>query len=191
MAALLSYLRALLLAIVVFPLGFATHEVAHLAIYTAFGVRAVLVVTLWHLGLVDGTIPGVHAAPADATIVVPFRELLVNNFLGPEIAAVLLAILWASVRGRSAARAALLANILVLLFFATIEVAYPLIDRYVSHGGADVLLLPELNYGVALAILMLVAATGIRGRSRGSEATTPTSRASGRPHPPRGRLPVS
>lgn len=191
MAALLSYLRALLLALVVFPLGFATHEVMHLAVYTAFGVRAVLVVTQWHMGFVDWTIPGVHAAPADATIAVPFRELLVNNFLGPEIAAVLLAVVWASVRGRPAARAALLGNILVLLFFAAIEVAYPLIDRYVSQGSADVLLLPELNYGVALAILLLAAATGIRGRARSNEATAPpTSRVTGRPYPPRGRLPV-
>jgi hypothetical protein len=190
-AALLSYLRTLLLALFVFPLAFATHEVMHLAVYTAFGVRAVLVVTQWHLGFVDWTIPGLHAAPADATITVPFRELVVNNFLGPEIAAVLLAVLWASVRGRSVARAALLANILVLLFFATIEVAYPLLDRYVSHGGADVLLLPELNYGVALAILLLVAITGIRGRPRTDEAgTPPTSRMTGRPYPPRGRLPV-
>ncbi len=185
----MSYLRAVLLALVVFPIAFATHEVMHLAAYTAFGTRAVLQVTQWHLSTVNVTIPGLHAAPADPSATVPFRDLLVNNFIGPELAAVLLAILWASVRGRTAARAALLANILILLFFSAIEVAYPLLNRFVGAGSADVLLMPELNYGAALFILLVVCTTAIRGGARPKEA--PTSRPTGRPYPPRGRLPVS
>lgn len=192
MAGLLSYLRAVLLALVVFPLAFAAHEVMHLAVYTALGIRAVLIVTRWHVSSLNVTIPGLHAAPADPAFTVPFRELLVNNFLGPELAAVLLAILWASVRGRTAARAALLANVLVLLFFSAIEVGYPLLERFVGGGSADVLLLPELNYGAALFILLVVCTTAIRSGGGPQVAATRGSRVAGRPpHPPRGRLPVS
>ena len=157
MDAFLSFPRAFGLALVLFPVGLATHEVMHLAVYSALGVSAVLQVTHWHFGvpaLSRLTIFGLHAAPTGAAAV-PFRILLADNGLGPLLGALPLLLLWLTVDGRSwAVRAALLGNVAVLLFFCAIELAYPLLEQ----GGVDgdVLLLPELNYGAALLIMGLV-----------------------------------
>lgn len=155
MAAILSFGRAFLLAAVVFPLGLATHEVMHVAIYSALGSGASLLVTPWRAPVLGVTIFGLHAAHQGA---VPFIERVANNILGPTAAALLLVILWTAVRGR-AARAALLANVLVLLFFALLEGTYPLAER--AGLNVDFLLLPELNYGGALAIVLVVIVFGL------------------------------
>jgi hypothetical protein len=162
-------MRAFLLALLLFPVALATHEVMHLVIFSAFGVKASLLVTQWHLGLTGTRIFGLHAAPAGD---VPLNVLAINNGLGPSIAALLLLVLWLSVSPRSrAARSALLANVAVLLFFATIEVAYPLLEE-AAHVRADFLLLPEFNYGVALALLAgVVAMSSGRPRPKGSVNT--------------------
>jgi hypothetical protein len=145
------------LALLLFPVGLATHEVMHLAVYSAFGVPASLEVTHWRLGLTGTAIFGLHAAPATPGRV-PLPVLVANNGLGPALAAVLLLVLWLAVDRRSrVARTALLANVFALCFFAVIEVAYPLLEE-VAHVDADVLLLPELNYGVVLLILIAMAA---------------------------------
>lgn len=161
MDAFLSFLRAFVIAAVLFPVGLATHEVMHLAVYSALGVPAVLQVTHWHFGLralSRLTIFGLHAAPTGSAQV-PFRILLANNGLGPLLAALPLLVVWLAVDGRSSGvRAALLANVIVLLFFSAIELAYPLTEQVGGVDG-DVLLLPEVNYGAALLILVLV--TGI------------------------------
>jgi hypothetical protein len=66
-------------------------------------------------------------------------------------------LVWLTVDRRSwAVRAALLANVLVLLFFCAIELAYPLTEQVARIDG-DVLLLPEVNYGAALLIIALVS----------------------------------
>jgi hypothetical protein len=159
------FLRAFLLALVLFPVGLAVHEVMHLAVYSAMGVHAVLLVTSWKLGLLGTPIFGLHAAPAigDPRLDV----LLVNNPLGPLLAALPLMILWAAVgRTASAARAALLANVLALVFFACVELAYPLLEE-VAHVDADVLLIPELNYGAVLAILLVTTAAATRSGGPG------------------------
>ena len=156
MAAFLSFLRAFGLSLLLFPVGLATHEVMHLAVYSAQGISAALVVTQWQVGFVPAHIFGLHAAPA-VGVTMPLRTLLVNNGLGPSLAAALLLALLLSSRGR-AVRTALLANVLVLLFFAAIEVAYPLIED-VLQVRADVLLLPELNYGAVLLILLTTTVT--------------------------------
>ncbi|HSR26313.1 MAG TPA: hypothetical protein VLW53_22345 [Candidatus Eisenbacteria bacterium] len=154
----MRFVRALLLAVVLFPAGLATHEVMHLAVYSALGVPAVLVVTSWKLGAAAVPIWGLHAAPAGTGATVPLRTLLLNNALGPTLAALPLLALLASIHRRSrAARAALLANALALLFFAVVELAYPLLEE-VAHVDADVLLLPELNYGAVLLILVATTA---------------------------------
>jgi hypothetical protein len=163
-AGLLSWLRAFLLSAVLFPVGLATHEVMHLVVYSALGIQAVLLVTRWKLGLLGVWIFGLHAAPASGGDV-PLRALLINNGLGPLLAAALLLALLLSLDRRSrAARAALLANVLVLVFFAGIELAYPLVED-VGHANADVLLLPEVNYGAVL--LILAATTAAMTRSGG------------------------
>ncbi len=151
----MSFARAFGLSVLLFPVGLATHEVMHLAVYSAFGVRAALLVTSWRLGSLGVPIFGLHAAPAGS---VPLHVLVVNNGLGPALAALLLVALLLSLGPRSRVpRAAVLANVLVLVFFSGLELAYPLLED-VGHVNADVLLLPELNYGGVLLILLAAAA---------------------------------
>jgi hypothetical protein len=155
------------LSALLFPVGLATHEVMHLVFYSAFGVRAALLVTSWRLGSLGVPIFGLHAAPVGPGGV-PLPVLVANNGLGPAVAALLLLSLLLSMERRSrVARAALLANVLVLAFFSCIELAYPLLED-VGHVNADVLLLPELNYGAVLLILLTTTfiATRPPGRRR-------------------------
>jgi hypothetical protein len=179
----MRFARALGLSMLLFPVGLATHEVMHLVVYSAFGVRAALLVTSWRLGSLGVAIFGLHASPLDP-VAVPLHVLVVNNGLGPLVAALLLLALLLAIQPRSrAARAALLANVLVLVFFSAIEMAYPLLED-VGHVNADVLLLPELNYGTVLVILVVtsLAATWGSGsrpfllRRRGGSATSATTR---------------
>jgi len=164
------FLKAFLLAVLLFPVELATHEVMHLAVYSALGVRASLVVTSWHLGTLGTPIFGLHAAPADPAAV-SLRVLLINNGTGPLLAALLLGVLWAAIDRRSrVARAALLANLCALLFFSGIELAYPLLEE-VGHVDADVLLLPELNYGSVLLIMLVTTAAATWPRSGGFRLT--------------------
>lgn len=159
----MRFARAFGLAVLLFPVGLATHEVMHLVVYSAFGVRAALLVTSWRLGSLGVPVFGLHSAPVGSGPV-PLTVLVVNNGLGPLLAALLLLGLLLSIdRSSRAARAALLANVLTLVFFSCIEVAYPLLED-VGHVNADVLLLPELNYGIVLLILLATtfAATGPR-----------------------------
>ena len=154
------FARAFGLSVLLFPIGLATHEVAHLAIFSALGIPASLVVTSWKLGSLGTPIWGLHAAPAAP---LPLASLVLNNGLGPLVAAALLVVVWASLDRRSrAARAALLANVLALVFFASIEMAYPLLES-VARVDADVLLLPEFNYGTVLAILLATTAAAAWG----------------------------
>jgi len=186
MDAFLNFLRAILLSLALFPVGLATHEVMHLAVYSALGVSAVLQVTHWHFGLPavsSLTIFGLHAAPTSTTPV-PFRTLLVNNGLVPLLAAVPLSLVWLTVDRRSwAVRAALVANVLVLLFFCAIELAYPLTEQ-VGRIDADVLLLPEVNYGAALLIIALVSGVAAW------RSATPRLRLMRGSWPPASRLPA-
>ena len=162
MAALVRYATALLLALLLVPAAFATHEAMHLLIYTIAGVPAALVVTHWPVGVGSLAIAGLHAAPLgpagslgpDAQV--PLRLLLVNNGLAPLLATVPLLALRLGVDRRSAVvRTALLANVAVLVFFSAIEVTYPVLE-HVARVNADVLLLPEVNYGGALLVLLWV-----------------------------------
>jgi len=164
LAALVRFARSVALAVVLFPVGFATHEVMHLLVYTVAGVRAALLVTHWNVGVGSVAIAGLHAAPlgpegtGGVDAAVPFGLLVANNGLGPLLAALLLLVLWASVNRRSrTARTALLANVAVLVFFSAIEMAYPLLE-HLARIDADVLLLPAVNYGGALLVLLAVAA---------------------------------
>jgi len=162
-AAVVRFARAFGLAALLFPVGLATHEVMHLAVYSAFGVRAALLVTTWRLWAFGVPIFGLHAAPVGGDAV-PLGVLVANNGLGPLLAALLLLALLLSIERRSrVARAALLANVLVLVFFSCIEMADPLLDD-VLHVNADVLVLPELNYGAVLLILLATTFLATRPR---------------------------
>jgi len=186
MDAFLNFLRAFGLSLVLFPVGLATHEVMHLAVYSALGVSAVLQVTHWHFGVPPVsrlTIFGLHAAPIGTTPV-RFQILLVDNGLGPLLAAVPLLLVLPTVDRRSwAVRAALLANVLVLLFFCAIELAYPLTEQ-VGRIDADVLLLPEVNYGAALLIVAVVSGVAAW------RSATPRLRLMRGSWPPASRLPA-
>ena len=186
MDAFLNFLRAFGLSLVLFPVGLATHEVMHLAVYSALGVSAVLQVTHWHFGVPPVsrlTIFGLHAAPIGTTPV-RFQILLVDNGLGPLLAAVPLLLVLPTVDRRSwAVRAALLANVLVLLFFCAIELAYPLTEQ-VGRIDADVLLLPEVNYGAALLIVAVVSGVAAL------RSATPRLRLMRGSWPPASRLPA-
>jgi hypothetical protein len=155
--AIVSFVRALLLSVVIFPIAEATHEVGHLAAYSFFGYPASLQVTPWQSALFGVKVFGVHAAPG-VPPTVPVHVAV--DFLGPAAAAVLLSVLWLAVP-RGAVRTALLANVLVLVYFAIVETAFA-VGENVAHVDMDALTVPELNYGACLAIVIGTVAAGMR-----------------------------
>lgn len=150
-------IRALVLALLLFPVGMATHEVMHLSIYYAAGYDAVLRLRPWDMGLGSLRPPGIHVAPAGGA---PFALRAVDDFLGPALAAIPFAVLLTQVAA-PAARAALLANALTQAFFALIEPGYLLAEN-VAHVEADILLSPWLNYGPVLVIMVLAATRSLK-----------------------------
>jgi hypothetical protein len=143
-------LRVLLLSILIFLGAFGTHEVMHLLTIYAVGGQGSIIVRPWRLGLVDLTIYGLHAQPSqplDTT-----RQTIVN-FFGPFLAAIPLgALLW-WVR-EPIPVAALIANIVILVFYAVIE-AGDLILESAYNTDWSFLTWPEFNYGVPAAIILL------------------------------------
>jgi hypothetical protein len=96
----------------------------------------------------------VHAQPVQQLDVV--RQSIVN-FFGPFLAAVPFAVLLIYVR-EPIALAALVANVVILVFYAVIELLYVLMGA-VWQADAPLLVTPEFNYGVPLAIIGLTALT--------------------------------
>lgn len=152
LSAVRSFLLAVLLSAVLFPVAAAAHEVCHLVAYSWFGVPASLQVTPWRFRFLDLQVFGLHAAPAAAP---PVPVHVAVDLLGPAGAALPLLVLWSA--GRSGPLAApLLANALVLALFAVLETAFAW-GELVAHIDMDLLLWPELNYGAALAIVLAVS----------------------------------
>lgn len=141
----------LLLSLLLFVVAFATHEVMHLAVLYAVGGQGALVVRPWRLAVVDLTIYAVHVQPDQPVGTV--RQALVN-FLGPSLAAVPLAALLAYVR-EPVVRAAVMANVVILAFFAIIETVDYLVET-IFDVDFPILTTPEFNYGVP-ALIILVA----------------------------------
>lgn len=141
--------RALALGATLLPVGLATHEMMHLAVFALLGHQATLETASWHLRLVDLRLFTVHAAPSAP---VPLAVQALDNALGPLVAAALLGLVWSLLRD-PAARAAVVANLLVQGFFAVIETAYPLLEDG-AGVDADFLLVPELSYGATRLILV-------------------------------------
>src|SRR5713226_5247031 len=151
--------RTLVLSLLLFLVGFATHEVMHLLVLYAVGGTGALMVRPWHMGLFDATTYALHVQP-DQPIGLA-RQLLVN-FLGPALAAVPLAVLLLYVRGR-AVRIALAANVAILVFYAVIEAG----DLWLESAfgiDAPILTAPEFNYGVPALITLLAVFIAIRQR---------------------------
>src|SRR2546421_2659806 len=110
-------------------LGFGAHEVMHLLLIYAVGVDGSIIVRPWRLGYLNLTIYALHAQPAHELDVV--RQAVVN-FFGPFLAAIPLAALLLYVR-EPIPFAALAANVVILIFFAVIELADLLLEAG-SHG---------------------------------------------------------
>jgi hypothetical protein len=142
--------RVLVASILLFVAGFGAHEVMHLLVIYAVGSQGEIIARPWHLYFVDFSIWSVHAQPTEQLDVV--RQSLVN-FLGPFLAAIPFAVLLLWVR-EPIALAALIANVLILVFFAVIELLYVL-GESVWHTDMPLLVTPEFNYGVPLAIILL------------------------------------
>lgn len=145
--------------------AFALHELSHLLAIYAVGGSGRLAVRPWRFALLPIAIAALHAQPAEELD--PARQAVVN-FAGPALAAVPLAAVGLRARSRGL-RAALAGNLVVLGFYAVIEVA----DVGFDAAGAvepAALLTPELNYGVPLVVLVVASWWGARTRRPGPAA---------------------
>jgi hypothetical protein len=138
------------IAIVLFFPGLAVHESLHLVVLNLVGGHGSLVVRPWKFALVDLSLPSLHVQPVPA---LDIGRQLVVNFFGPALAAALFAVPLLYVRNRPL-RLALGASVATLAFYAAIESVYLLDDIYLNID-LGVLVTPELNYGVPLAICAL------------------------------------
>ena len=157
-------IRVLILSVLIFAGAFGAHEVMHLLVIYAVGGEGSIIVRPWRLGLVDLTIYALHAQPSQPLDVT--RQAIVN-FFGPFLAAIPLAALLVYVR-EPIAVAALIANVVILLFYAFIETGDLLLEA-VNNVDVPLLTWPEFNYGVPALIIVLTALTlkllsAIRGR---------------------------
>ena len=143
--------------------GFGAHEVMHLLVIYAVGADGSIIARPWRLGYVDFTIYALHAQPSHPLDVV--RQAVVN-FFGPFLAAIPLAGLLLYVR-EPIPFAALVANVLILVFYAVIELADLLLES-VWHVDVPLLTTPEFNYGVPLLVIVVTTlALAILLRVRG------------------------
>jgi hypothetical protein len=130
--------------------GFGAHEVMHLLLIYAVGADGSIIARPWRLGYVDFTIYALHAQPSHPLDVV--RQAVVN-FFGPFLAAIPLAGLLLYVR-EPIPFAALVANVVILVFYAVIELADLLLES-VWHVDVPLLTTPEFNYGVPLLVIVV------------------------------------
>jgi hypothetical protein len=149
------------LAILLFFAGLAVHEGLHLAVLNLIGGHGSLITRPWKFALVDISLPSVHVQPVPA---LDLGRQLAVNFFGPAIAALIFAVPLLYLRNRLLGLA-LGANVAVLVFYAVIESAY-LLDDALLHVDLGVLVTPELNYGVPLAIFVIAGLSAAFGRSR-------------------------
>jgi hypothetical protein len=153
----------LILSILIFAGAFGAHEVMHLLTIYAVGGSGSIIVRPWQLGLVNFSIYSLHAQPAQPLDVT--RQAIVN-FAGPVLAAIPLAALLLYVR-EPVAVAALIANVVILGFYAGVETADLLLEE-VQHVDVAWLTWPEFNYGVpALVILITVLTVRLLSTLRG------------------------
>src|SRR5216684_5483212 len=154
--------RTLVLSLLLFIMGFATHEVMHLLVLYAVGGTGALVVRPWHLGLFDATTYALHVQPDQP---IGLGRQLIVNFLGPTLAAVPLAVLLLYVRGvrERAVRIEIAANVAILVFYALIEAGDLWLESAVGVD-APILTAPEFNYGVPALIILLAVLVALRQR---------------------------
>jgi len=154
----------LILSILLFIVGFGAHEVLHLLVIYAVGSDGSIIVRPWRMGYLPVTIYALHAQPAQQLDVV--RQSIVN-FFGPAIAAVPFMALLLYVR-EPIPVAALIANVVILLFYAVIELGDLLLEK-VWDADVSLLTTPEFNYGVPLLVIALtVVGVSLLSAVRGS-----------------------
>jgi hypothetical protein len=126
----------------------ATHEVMHLVAIYAIGSTGSLIVRPWSFSFLPLTLNSLHAQPAAP---LPFTSRVLVDFAGPALAILLLGLLTVAVRDRLA-RAVLVANLVILAFYALIEP----VDVVLEAAGHDAppLAWAEFDYGVPLLILL-------------------------------------
>ena len=156
--------RVLILSLLIFVAAFGAHEFMHLLLIYAVGAQGEIVARPWQLGLVNFSIWSLHAQPTTQLDVV--RQSIVN-FFGPFLAAVPFAALLLYVR-EPVPLAALIANVVILSFYAIIELGDLLLEK-VWDTDVALLTTPELNYGVPLLIIVVtVLLVAIFSAFRGS-----------------------
>jgi hypothetical protein len=144
-------MKAFLCGVLIFPIALLLHESMHLLALAPLGGHGGLIVRPWHLALANLTIPGLHVTGGDE---LGLGRLLLFDFAGPALAAVPLALIaWLARRGPW--RTALLANLVVLAFFAVLEPAFEVVEANRIPPGP--LSSPEFNYGVPLLLIVLAA----------------------------------
>ncbi len=158
------YWRVLVLSLLLFVAAFGAHEVMHLLLIYAVGAQGSIIARPWHLGYIDVSIWSLHAQPSQPLDVV--RQSIVN-FFGPFLAAIPFAALLVYVR-EPIPLAALIANVVILVFYAVIELGDLLLER-VWNSDVSLLTTPEFNYGVPLLVIVITAValsltSAIRGR---------------------------
>jgi hypothetical protein len=149
------WLRVLILSILLFVVGFGAHEVMHLLLIYAVGSPGgVIIARPWQMGYLPFSIWSLHAEPAVQLDLV--RQSIVN-FFGPFLAAIPFAALLLYVR-EPVPLAALIANVIILVFYAVIELGDLLLEQ-VWNTDFSLLTTPEFNYGVPLLVVVLTVLT--------------------------------
>ena len=158
------WLRVLILSVLLFVAALGAHELMHLLVIYAVGSSGSIIVRPWQMGYLPITIYGLHAQPAQQLDLV--RQSIVN-FFGPALAAIPFVALLFYVR-EPIPLAALIANVVILAFYAIIELGDLLLEKV---WNTDVFLLttPEFNYGVPLLIIVVtVLSVSVYSAFRGS-----------------------
>ena len=148
------YVRVVIVSLLLFVAAFGAHEVMHLLLIYAVGAQGSIIARPWHLGYLDVWIWSLHAQPTQPLDVV--RQSIVN-FFGPFLAAVPFAALLWYVR-EPIALAELIANVVILVFYAIIELGDLLLEQ-VWNTDVSLLTTPEFNYGVPLLVIVLSGLT--------------------------------
>lgn len=158
------WLRVLILSLLLFAAGFGAHEVMHLLVIYLVGAQGSIIVRPWQMAYLPLTIESLHAQPSQPLDLV--RQSIVN-FFGPALAAVPFAALLFYVR-EPVPVAALIANVVILIFYAVIELGDLLLE-HVWNTDVPLLTTPEFNYGVPLLVIVLsVLTASVLSLMRGS-----------------------
>ena len=144
--------QAVFLGYILSLTGLLIHEGMHLVVLYLLGERGSMLVVPWRLGSANYHIPGLHVQAAEQLDSVKHALF---DFLGPALATVPFAFLAYYVKERIP-RAVLIANIIVLFFFAILETGYEFLETAL-HQEIGILGSPEFNIGMSLLIIVAVS----------------------------------